>query len=397
MPAIQKRVATTEQDFPELKKSRKAEVEESLVLDPVQTKVASITTALQDEALQVPGPKSCREMLIAMAPSILATPRDQRHEQMESVVQSFSEIFAEEETRHQSKIAESEMKVAEASSELASRNAEAVSASSELQVKVDELKDKQAALAAIVGVTQNAEATLKDLRFELSHLEETKTDLAQEQEAAQSIMETFNMFKDSTQEIQFPKEEHNLLKTIGTFLKKSKADVSLVAAVPMALGRKGTERSEFDAMVVVEMEKKLDEKLHAIAAQVQSNTALIAEKTNSKATWETELMDSKGKQRAAAEAMLAVKAEQKQLVANLSTKKESVIEQEFEIKALEGQHDESLGGLRAHQQVQNTLIELIDRVAPVEPVAEVETVAEVVSEMPVDDVTPMEGTEDVAK
>merc|ERR1711904_510950 len=102
-------------------------------------------------------------------------------------------------------------------------------------------------------------------------------------------------------------------------------------------------------------------------------------------------MGAKEKQRAAAEAMLVVKAEQKQLIANLSKKKEAVIEQEFEIKALEGQHNESLDGLSAHQQVQTTLIELIERVTPVEPVAEVEAVAEVATEMPVDEVTPMEG------
>jgi hypothetical protein len=368
MPAFQKRAAKTAEDFPEPKKAKKAVVE-----DHVQTKVDTIIAALHDDSFEVPGTKSNREMLIAMAPCILATPRDQRHAHMESMVKSFQEVFADEASRLQDKVAEGEGAMAEASRDLASRKAEAESAASDLQMKVDEVKGKQVDLAESVGVTRNAETTLKDTKFELSTLVETKSDLAREQEEAQARMENFNMFKNGDQESAAPKEEHNLLKTLASFLKKIKADVSLVAALPMALGRKPAERTDFDANAVVEVEKKLEEKLREVAAGVQSNEALIAEKTDFQGTSEKALVNAKEKQRALAEAMLAVRADQKELTTILATKKEAVIEQEFTVKALEGEHNEKLSFFKAHQEKQSTLTELIERDTPVE--ADVEVVA----------------------
>merc|ERR1719160_54152 len=125
---------------------------------------------------------------------------------MEIMVGSFKEVFANQEARLQDKVAETDAKKAEASNELASRKANAESAAAELQEKVDELKARQFALAEAVGVTRDAEKALKDTQFEVGILEETKSDLAQEQEAAQATMENFNAFKDGNQ------DEQSLLK-----------------------------------------------------------------------------------------------------------------------------------------------------------------------------------------
>jgi len=385
MPAFQKRTAQTVSGYSEPKKAKKTVVED---LDPVQAKVASITSALQDDTFEVAGPKSNRAMLIAMAPSLLATPQDKRHAHMESMIDTFKEVFANEEGRLQQKVVEAQATVAEASTEISSRKAEVESAASALQVKVDELKGTQTTLAADVHVTRSAEATFKDVEFDLSMMEETKSDLAQEQSVAQEKMESFSMFKEGNQEENSaPMEEHNLLKALATFLKKIKADASLVAALPMALGRKPAERSEFDAMTVVELEKKLEEKLRDIAARVHENKEAIEEKTASKATTESALVEAKQKQRVGAEALLAVKAAQKQLTANLSLKQQAVIEQEFVLKGSESDLDEKKVFLKAHQVTQSTLIELIERVTPVEPVVQevsevpvVEAVEEVVME-----------------
>jgi len=365
MPAIQKRTEKIAEVFPEPKKARKA-----AVANPVQAEIDSIIAALHDEAFEVPGSKSNREMMIAMAPSILGTPRDQRHTHMESMVGSFVELFAQEEVRLQNKVAETQAKMTEASTVLDSHKAEAETAASNLQAKVDELKGKQVACADSVGVTRSAEATLKDAQFELSHLEDLKSLLKEEQEVAQGRMENFIMFKDGKQDSSFPKEEQNMLKTLATFLRKIKADVSLVAAVPMALGRKPEERSEFDSMTVGEMEKLMEDKLQQMAAEVEKNETSLAEATTHKATSEAALVEAKEKQRAAAEDMLAVKAEQKERTMILAKKKEAVVEQEFVVKALAGEHGEKMSFLKAHQDQQKTLTELVERVTPAEPVAD---------------------------
>lgn len=214
------------------------------------------------------------------------------------------------------------------------------------------------------------EATLKDLKLELSGLDDTKSFLAEEQEVAQTRMENFNMFKDGNRdESNTPKEQHNLLKILGAFFRKIKADASLVAAVPMALGRNADERSEFDAMVVIELEKKLEEQMRKIAEKVKENECLTLEKNNILQTSETTSVAAKNTQRKEAEAMLAIKAEQKQCAVTLERKKEAVIEQEFVVKAVESEHNEKILILQAHLDIQSTLIGLLERVTP-EPAAE---------------------------
>lgn len=370
MPAIQKRSAQTAPNSPEPKKAKKQ--------SPWQEKVGRITTVLQDNDFEVPGPCSNRQMLIAIAPSVLSTPRDKRDVHMESMVQSFKEVFASEEARLQSKVAEAEATVAAASTELASRKAETESAASELEAKATELKGKLTSLAEDVQATQNSEAALSAVQTELSELEDTKTLLTEEQEVAHARMESFQVLKEGKfEESGTPKEEHNTLKTIAMFLKKIKADVSLVAAVPVALGRKPAERSEFDIIAVTEMQKKLEEKLHDIAAQVHENAAAIVEKTASKERAETALSEARAKQREHAETLLAVKAEQNQLTHNLSMKKQAVVEQEFVLKGLDAEHKEKTIFLTAHQDTQSVLVELMEHETAPEPAAEVpEPVAE---------------------
>lgn len=381
MPAIQKRTgyAKIAQELPEAKKAKKAAID--VVENP---KIAAITTALEDESFVVAGPESNREMLIQMAPVIFATPKDQRHAHMEAMAQNFKEVFANEEARLQGKVAETEAKINEASNELESRKAAAEVTSSDLQVKANVIIALEDALADSEKATAEADSTLKEVTWELNFAKEMKSDLSAEQEGAKSMMESFTKFKDGCDESLDAEEQQNQLKTLGAFCKKIKADVSLVAALPMALGRKPAQRSDFDAMVVDQLEQKLEGKLTEIAEKVESNETEIVEKTDFKATSETRFGEATEKQIKWAEAVEEVKAEQDKIHDTLVTKREAVIKQEFAVKAVEAELSEKIAFLKAHQDLQNTLTELIELVTPVEPevvtadTAEAAPVAEVV-------------------
>jgi len=212
-------------------------------------------------------------------------------------------------------------------------------------------------------VTNDAKGAVEDNTFQFSILEDEKSAHAQQQDVIKARMESFQMLKEGNGEENNDPKDH--IKNLVSFFRKIKADTSLLAALPLALGRKKDERSAFDALAVNQLEKMLEEKLCEIAAQIVTNDSAIAEKAALKGTAEAAFSSALKKQRLAAEDLLEVRAERKQLTADLQQKQEAVVEQEFEVKALSSEHKERMVFLKAHQDFQNTLVELLERCAPV--------------------------------
>merc|ERR1711937_1058894 len=159
---------------------------------------------------------------------------------------------------------------------------------------------------------------------------------------------------------------------MGSFFRKIHVDASMVAALPTALGRKPADRSEFDSLAVSELEKNLEAKLETLAQKIEGHDGMMAAKKAEKEAAESAHATAKAQQRASTEALLKLKAEQKQLIAELSEKKTAVIEQEFAVQAISADHGERKVGLEAHQRTMSDLTDLLERCTPVpEPAPEV--------------------------
>jgi len=369
MPAFQKRTMNNT-ELPEPSKKAKVAAE-----DPVLTKISTIVAAIQDANFVVPGTDTNREMLVAIASSVLATPIDARHEQQQSMCDVFKDLFTNEESRLTDRITEAQAKVTEATNALATCKATAATAETALKEKTNELKAKQVEVAEDVQATRNAESTFKELMSELADLEQIKEIDVEAQEAATNMKsEHFIVLHEGSWEGDITPKDH--VKALQSFFRKLHVDASLVAALPRALGCKSTERSEFDSLVVSELEKKLESRLAELAEKIQGNDAAIAAKQAEKDGAESALADAKSKQRLSAEAMLALKAEQKQRATEQSEKQQVVVKQEYEVRGVEADHNEKKVDLKAHQSTLSVLTEVLERTTPIPEVALEQPVAE---------------------
>lgn len=360
--------------FPEAKKAKVA------LDDPVLHKVATITATLESDTFVVPGTDANRQMLIAMAPSLLATPVDQRHAHQHTLAAMFKEVFVTEETRLSQLAHDAEAKVTESSKELSAQKAIASSAKSALKDKQGEIKAKLTALADDVGVTRTAESTLKELSSDLIDLEETQSFAIEEQQQTTNMKtEHFLVLKEGSWEGDVVPKDH--VKALTSFFRKNKAESSLVAGLPMGLGRKPVERSEFDSLVVTELEQKLEARLHDLAQNIESNVAKIAEKNTLKQSADGALMSAKAQQRLSTEALLELKAQQKQLSSEVSEKQQTVVDQELTVKAMEVDFQGEKAALESHQEIlRSVLTELLERTTPIPEVVVEEQAVEVATE-----------------
>jgi len=363
MPAIQKRAAINTA-FPDAKKAK-------VVEDVVLTKVQAVITAVQSVDFDVPGTMANREMLVAMAPAVLATPCDVRHAHQQTVADTYKELFVNEESRLIQNVSDVEVKVTEANDELATRKATVASVEAALNEKNEELKGKQTELAGEVQVTKDTESTMTTLTTELADSDQMKGWDVEEHEAATTLKtEHFLVLKEGKWEGDIVPKDH--VKALQSFFRKIHVDASMVAALPTALGRKPADRSEFDAFAVSELEKNFEARLQTLAQKIEGHDATMVTKKAEKEAAESAHGAAKAQQRASAEALLALKAEQKQLIAELSEKKTAVIEQEFAVQAVSADHGERKVGLEAHQRTMSDLTDLLERCTPVpEPAPEV--------------------------
>jgi len=361
MPAFQKRIASNSPHSP--KKAK---------LSPVQTKVQEVVAAMGNDNFQVAGSDLNRQMLLTLAPCILETPRDARQPKQEELCGILREVFDTEGARLKGKVTETQGEIDGAGADMTGRNAAVESADSDVQKKNAELKQKMSVLAADVGVARNAKSTLDETVSELTDIQESKDSHVAEQQDVASKAESFAVLKSGNFEGQAPKDQ---IKALGAFFKKLKVDASLVAALPMALGRRPEERSQFDALTNDELEKNLTSKVEECARILAEKEALLAEKTAVKETQEAALTAALAKQRAGAEALLQTRAEHKELAAVLADKKQHVKTGQIEYKGVEAEHFQRTKEVDFHAEVSSKLIELLERQTPEDAAPVVEEVA----------------------
>jgi hypothetical protein len=346
-------------------------------LTEVQTKVEEVVTALGSDDFHVAGPNSNRQMLIALASCILETAQDCRHPKQEELAEFFKEVFVAEDARLNGKAQETQAEVDGADAEMTTRKSAVDIANKDVENKASELKERMRTLAADVGVAQSAKSDLDEITSEITLLKEMQEIHVSEQQDVAAKAEIFATFKDGTWEGDAPKDK---IKELCSFFRKLKVDSSLVAAMPMALGRKPDERSQFDVLTVTELDSKLTMKQEECASKVKESEVSLEEKAAIKETRESALATAQQKQRAGAEALLQTRAEHKEFISVLAEKNQKVIDGQFENKAMEAELFQRSHAVEVHQKIRSTLTELLERQTPAE------VVEPVVPEVPVESV-----------
>lgn len=349
MPAIlEKRISDS--SVPSPKKAK---------LSTIQTKIQEVVASLSSDDFQMAGSNSNRQMLLALAPCILETPRDSRHPNQEELGGFLKQVFLTEDARLKETVQETQAKIDASGAEMASHKAAVDVATADVEKKHAELKAKMSVLAADVGKARAAKEALDTTLSDLKSQQELKELYEEEQQDVAAKVESFASFKDGTWEgDEAPKDQ---IKVLGSLFKKLKADASLVAAVPMALGRKPDERSEFDSMTVTELEKKLTTKVEELASKLKEIETALSSQAAEKEVNESTLTAAQKKQREGAEAILQTRHEHKDLTVVLGKKSDQVVEGQIEHKALEAEHLQSKSAVEIHDGVQGKFIELLER------------------------------------
>lgn len=347
MPAIlEKRV--TDSSAPSPKKARTA----------VQKQVQEVVATLSSEDFQVAGSSANRQMLLALAPCVLQTPQNGRHPFQEEIGGMLKEVFQTEVARLKANAQDIQASIDNSGAGIAACKAAVDVAASNVQKKDAELKEKMAVLATDVGVARTAKEALDATVSDLTEQQEFKELYAEEKKDLAAKVESFAFLKEGSWETDAPKDQ---IKVLVSLFRKLKADASLVAALPMALGRKPDERSQFDSLTVTELEKKLTGKVEELENKLKEIEASLSEKEALKTTNESAFTVAENKKRTGAEALLQTRAEQKELDSTLAEKKQKVTEGEIEHKALEAEHSQKTSELNFHEGVQGKLIELLER------------------------------------
>merc|ERR1719191_2121155 len=101
-------------------------------------------------------------MLLAVAPSTLSTPCDKRSSHQQVMAGMINEVFEVEGQRLQLLVDEAQSELDKANTEKATSQTKIDGVQADLQAKIEEIKDKEAALTEDIDNTKEAKDELKE-------------------------------------------------------------------------------------------------------------------------------------------------------------------------------------------------------------------------------------------
>merc|ERR1719265_735447 len=86
-------------------------------MTPVDKQFNIVMAALTNNETIVPGPESCRDMLVALSPAALKIPKDERHAHQDKVIEMLRGVFDSEKARWEARVAEATSALEKATAE----------------------------------------------------------------------------------------------------------------------------------------------------------------------------------------------------------------------------------------------------------------------------------------
>jgi len=185
-----------------------------------------------------------------------------------------AETFEVEGQRLKLLVDEAQAKFDSANADMATCQNRIDGAKADLQAKLEEIKEKEAILAEDVENTKEAKDELKETTDQQKAAEEAKSVLSMELEKYQSAkVESFDTLWEGCWENIKEQKQH--LSVLTPIFKKLSADVSLIGALPSALGKKPEERGDFDNMVVRQLREFFAAQIETAGARLQDAAATL--------------------------------------------------------------------------------------------------------------------------
>jgi DNA repair exonuclease SbcCD ATPase subunit len=263
MPA--KRIATS-QTGPATKKARN---------DPVQKNIQTIVKALNDDTVIIPGPDSCREMLIFVAPAALTSPSNERHENQSKVIDILKEAFEADRATQQAAVDEKQQLVDSASGEKAEKVAIKEEAEGKLKAHKAETQEKKQELSKAEQVVDESKEYLKRAKQAQAKAVKKHAEVEEEQTHLSAVHESFKALKEGA--CDDPKDTKKNIASIVSVLKDIQVEEALIKSLPQALSHSPADRGHFDQLTVQQVETTLDDHIKTFEEKVAASQLMINE------------------------------------------------------------------------------------------------------------------------
>lgn len=332
--------------------------------DPVQKKIQVVVDALADEDFVIPGPASCREMLIDIAPASLKTPADERHANQTEVISMLQQACEAEREKRQARVDQVQTTVDAASDERAVKVKAKEEAEATLKTGKDETESKKQALWKAEEVVAESKDFLKQFKKTHSKAASELDELLQEQ---QHVVEVQQDSLKSLKEGSCFENDKDVKKHVGkvaSVLKDIDVEVALLKSLPQALGSKPEERGSFDQLAIQQIEENIATFVETLGEKIKAAETKVSEEDAACVASDAVIEVAEEKQQACEKVLAEANEQEVVLTAAVTSARTVVKEHTKEVRQRNNVLVEAQIDLNKVDDVQSAIAFLQDRVAP---------------------------------
>jgi len=287
--------------------------------DPaVKKNLGKVEEALYDSAVEVPGSKANRKMLIEALPRALGdgAASDERHGYQTLIVDAIGEVLSAEVKKLTEKVAASQAEYDEVTAAKAVKDGALAEKQATLNAKKAEIDEKKNTHSTDKQAQKDAEHALVEANDAVAHFDENMVKKGVEKTKYEAALnETLASLKKGEYENAKAKKAAvgKGLEALKGLLATAGADDSLLLCFPAALQKEPEKRGQFDNTVIGEVESRMNKMIAGLASE-------LAEGPSTKDKKVAEAQEAVGKkdaaiaqQEASAEALRVAESEKPEL------------------------------------------------------------------------------------
>eukprot|EP00746_Dinoflagellata_sp_MGD_P161119 gnl/MRDRNA2_/MRDRNA2_88159_c0_seq1.p1 gnl/MRDRNA2_/MRDRNA2_88159_c0~~gnl/MRDRNA2_/MRDRNA2_88159_c0_seq1.p1 ORF type:complete len:434 (+),score=140.08 gnl/MRDRNA2_/MRDRNA2_88159_c0_seq1:80-1381(+) len=315
--------------------------------------IDTVVSALASEETLVPGPASCRAMLVASAPAALKIPKDKRHVHQLAMIQMLREIFTAEKASWQARIADAQSALEMATVQHAQKMGMKDEKDAELKVQQERVQAKFEAQSKANEVVDDCKEELAAALASHTAAETTRASLGKMKESDMALQEIIGGLKAGAYEN--PKDLKKNIAAVTERLQSLEVEEALVKTLPQILRRKPEERGSFDEMALQQLDSYVADHFSTLNSKIEATDKIIAEHAVSVTAWEATVEVAEDKKRESDEALEADLADEEHMRQAVRDARKIVKEHAAVVKRKESDLSTEHFGLQYFEEVLEAL------------------------------------------
>lgn len=294
-------------------------------------------------------PENCRQMLIAMLPTSLCVPSDERHPHQAMVVDMVGDVTEDVASRMKASIDTAAARVTELEASRPELDRQKSEAEAKSAVALADVDAKKIALSDASVQVAEAKAFLSDKQQALKAAEAPLKPVRKEKESLEAILSSdFKALCDPAEwEAGKGKKRCNAIVSLA---KKLSFDESLTSSLSGSLSKKPDERTQFDGMVLQQFEVGVSEKLQQLAAILETGSISVADCVSAVNSAQSEFEKRKGVSDAAAAVLQAAQSEHRSCMSALQVASDAIEKYLPDLKRACDDHEAKVEELKNFQE-----------------------------------------------